>query len=120
MEAKESPEESAAREVLEETGLVVEITRLPGACSPGKGVNVVALFYLGLVRGGKLSPGDDASAAGVFQHDSLPVNIAFELHRNMINLFFTSAGNLERSFPLGFEVLKKAKSDFEKTTSISM
>jgi 8-oxo-dGTP diphosphatase len=101
MEALESPEESAAREVLEETGLEVQITRLLGAHSPGN-YNVVSLFYLGIPKGGALVPGDDASDVGVFTQETLPANIAFMLHNKMIKQFFATAGNLDKGFPTGF------------------
>ena len=93
MEAKESPDESAAREVFEETGLEVEITKLLAAYSPGHGINVVILFYLGLPKGGNLIAGDDASDVGAFARHALPANIAFELHRKMIGDYFAGNGS---------------------------
>jgi 8-oxo-dGTP diphosphatase len=88
IEALESPEESAIREVEEETGLTVEIDRLLGALSPGKSINVVILFYLAKPAKGMLVPGDDASEVGVFAEANLPKNIAFELHRRIIRQWF--------------------------------
>jgi len=88
MEAREEPEESAQREVFEETGLNVEIDRLLGAHSPGKGINVIILFYLAKPATGLMVAGDDASDVGAFKRDSLPANIAFELHRRMVAQFF--------------------------------
>jgi 8-oxo-dGTP diphosphatase len=93
IEAREAPEESAQREVLEETGLEVEIDRLLGACSPGRGINVIILFYLAKSVKGTLVPGDDASEAGVFQKSELPPNIAFDLHRRMVAEFFSDNGS---------------------------
>jgi 8-oxo-dGTP diphosphatase len=89
IEGYEAPEESAAREVLEETGLDIEIDRLLGAYSPGKGINVIILFYLAKSAKGIMQPGDDASEVGLFRHSELPKNIAFELHRQMIADFFS-------------------------------
>ena len=40
IEAHESPELSAIREVEEETGLKIELDRLISAHAPGKGINV--------------------------------------------------------------------------------
>lgn len=88
MEAREEPEESAQREVFEETGLNVEIDRLVGAHSPGKGINVIILFYLAKPATGLMVAGDDASEVASFTKDSLPANVAFELHRRMIEQFF--------------------------------
>lgn len=92
MEASENPEESAAREVFEETGLKVEIRDLLGAFSPGRGINVVILFYLARAASGRMKAGDDASEVRSFQFHELPGNIAFELHRKMIAQFFEVNG----------------------------
>jgi 8-oxo-dGTP diphosphatase len=88
IEAMEEPEESAIREVEEETGLTVEIERILGAFSPGKGINVIIIFYLAKATTGRLVPGDDASDVNCFQEKDLPKNIAFELHRRMIRHWF--------------------------------
>ena len=88
MEATEHPEQSAAREVLEETGLEIEISRLLGAETPGRGINVLILFYLARQARGTMKAGDDASDVGAFTKNELPENIAFELHRKMIRDFF--------------------------------
>jgi ADP-ribose pyrophosphatase YjhB (NUDIX family) len=93
IEASEHPEESAAREVLEETGLHVEVTKLLGATAPGRGINVVILFYLAKYVSGDLIAGDDASDVGAFKKDNLPENICFELHRQMIARYFSENGN---------------------------
>jgi 8-oxo-dGTP diphosphatase len=88
MECTEHPTESAQREVFEETGLKVEIDRLIGAESPGRGINVVILFYLAKSATGRMVPGDDASEVQCFQRDEVPSNVAFDLHRKMIKWFF--------------------------------
>lgn len=88
IEAHESPEESARREVFEETGLEVEIKQLVGASDPGRGINVIILFYLATPVGGLLAPGDDASDARAFRQEALPPNICFDLHRKMVREFF--------------------------------
>ena len=93
IEASEHPEESAAREVLEETGLQVEVTKLLGATAPGRGINVIILFYLAKYLGGELIAGDDASDVGAFRKDTLPENICFDLHRQMIARYFSENGN---------------------------
>jgi len=88
IEAAEHPAESAAREVLEETGLEVEVEKLVGASAPGRGINVVILFYLARPVGGALLAGDDASDVGAFRQNQLPANVCFELHRQMIARYF--------------------------------
>jgi ADP-ribose pyrophosphatase YjhB (NUDIX family) len=88
IEHTEHPAESAAREVLEETGLIIDTPHLVGASAPGHGINVVILFYLGKPIGGELLAGDDAMDVRSFKKDELPPNVAFELHRNMVRQFF--------------------------------
>ncbi len=86
MEWDESIEETARREVREETGLEVELTRLfaveTGILPPDQPVIVV--FYLGRERGGDLQAGDDAADAGFYSLDDLPGTIAFAAHRNVL------------------------------------
>jgi len=89
MENSEEPEEAAQREVFEETGLSVEIDRLLGAFSPGKGINVIILFYLAKLATGTMVAGDDASEVGAFGKETMPPNVAFELHRRMIAKYFS-------------------------------
>jgi ADP-ribose pyrophosphatase YjhB (NUDIX family) len=91
IEALETPHESAIREVEEETGLIVEVDKLLGAFAPGHSINVIILMYLARKTGGNLVPGDDASEAGVFNRDTLPQNVAFELHRKMIADYFAGS-----------------------------
>lgn len=93
MESEEHPEESAIREVFEETGLHIELSQLLGASSPRRGINVVILFYLAKPASGNLVAGDDASEVGAFQKHELPENIAFELHRKVISKWFESNGS---------------------------
>lgn len=90
IEAAEHPAESAAREVLEETGLLVKVTRLLDASAPGRGINVVILFYEATPAGGQLCAGDDASDVKSFKENELPGNIAFEMHRRIIKHWFES------------------------------
>ncbi|MDE2939090.1 MAG: NUDIX hydrolase [Chloroflexota bacterium] len=64
-------EQAAAREVLEETGLEVEITGLVGLYSePGKPVIVAA--FSGVEKGGRLAPGTESLEVGFFAPDDLP------------------------------------------------
>ena len=88
IEAAEHPAESACREVLEETGLVVEVEKLLDAGAPGRGINVIILFYEARATGGRLEAGDDASEVRSFKQEELPENIAFEMHRQTIKRWF--------------------------------
>ncbi len=87
MEWDEAAPLTAAREVLEETGLVVRIIRLhsieSGILPPDNPVLVV--FYLAEETGGHLEAGDDAAAVGFFELDELPGPIAFASHRKILD-----------------------------------
>lgn len=78
MDADETPEQTAARECVEETGLEVRIAGLFDVVS-GKehdaGASFV-MFYRAEITGGELRPSDDADMAGWFGPDELP-EIAF-------------------------------------------
>lgn len=97
MEAAEHPAEAAAREVFEETGLEVRVSRLLGAGAPGRGINVVLLFYEAIPTGGRLEAGDDASEVRCFKQHELPTNIAFDLHRQTIHRWFEARSELKES-----------------------
>ncbi len=64
-------EEAAVREVWEETGLQVELTRLVGLYSRTGDTNILVV-YEGRVVGGSLEAGDEAQEAGLFDLDALP------------------------------------------------
>ncbi len=89
IETGESPEESAAREVQEETGLDVRITGLidSWATSEDPRTPVVSFAFTGAIVGGELVAGDDADEAEFFPVDSLPDDIAFTTHRNAIRKY---------------------------------
>jgi ADP-ribose pyrophosphatase YjhB (NUDIX family) len=95
IEARESPDEAAVREVFEETGLEVTIKKLLDAFSPGRGINVIILFYLADTVKGSMCAGDDASEVGIFKKSELPNNICFDLHRRMIRKFFEGNGSFK-------------------------
>ena len=64
-------EEAAKREVLEETGLIVDVDGLVGLFSePGRQVIVAA--FNGIERGGQLVSGPETLDVGFFALDSLP------------------------------------------------
>jgi ADP-ribose pyrophosphatase YjhB (NUDIX family) len=79
MEMGETPQETASREVKEETGLKVEITDLIDVYyyEDYRGSGVL-IMYKGQVVGGTPKPGDDAEAVGLFGPDELPENIEFD------------------------------------------
>ena len=64
-------EEAAAREVLEETGLIVKVGQLIGLFSEA-GHPVIVAAYAAEERGGTLEPGPEALEAGFFAPDELP------------------------------------------------
>ncbi|HUV31517.1 MAG TPA: NUDIX hydrolase [Acidobacteriota bacterium] len=82
MEWHEHPEQTAVRELEEETGLKVKINSFfevySGQDDPRS--NAVLILYLGEVIGGLLSASDDAQDVRFFGFDELPENIAFEAH----------------------------------------
>lgn len=86
MEWDEDVQETAAREALEETGLVV---RLDGIYAVESGIlppdiPVLVIFYSATETGGKLEAGDDAAEVDFFPIDHLPEPIAFAAHRRVL------------------------------------
>ncbi len=67
----EALEEAAAREVREETGLDVRVTRLVGVYSRS-GDAVILAVYVAERVGGSLLAGADAEEVGLFSADDLP------------------------------------------------
>lgn len=86
MEWREHPEQTAVRELKEETGLDVELTGLfeiySGTDDPR--ANAVLILYLAKVTGGELKAADDAQEVRFFNFDNLPDEIAFEAHKKAI------------------------------------
>lgn len=82
----ENPMETAVREALEETNLVVEIESLlnvyhnPTVSGPGASIFIM---YKARLLGGELRAGDDAAAAAFFELDELP-ELAFDSTRDAI------------------------------------
>lgn len=87
MEWDEDVHETATRECLEETGLVVRITghfaAKSGILPPD--IPVLVNFFRAEVIGGKMQAGDDAAAVGFFALDDLPGPIAFATHRMVLD-----------------------------------
>ena len=74
--------EAAVREVKEETGLDVEITRLVGVYSMAGDTNILVV-YAGKVVGGELMAGSEAQDVGLYPWESLPP-LAFERDAGII------------------------------------
>lgn len=74
VDAGEDPAQTAVRECLEETGLVIAIQGLldiiPGQEHP-RGAHFV-IFYRGQIISGRPLPGDDVDAVGFFDRNALP------------------------------------------------
>ena len=83
MEAGEAPEQTAVRELREETGLLVQLTGLFGVYAgfDDPRVRAVLILYVGSRTGGELRAGDDAVEVQWFPLDALPQDIAFASHR---------------------------------------
>jgi len=74
IDSHENPEDAAARECLEETGLVVEIKSLLAVLSGRehpRGADMM-IVYCAEVTGGELKAGDDAAEAAFFCLSTLP------------------------------------------------
>lgn len=75
----EDPRVAAAREVLQETGLQVRVTRLIDVLYEG----VIVILYAAEVIGGELCAADDAAEARWFARQELP-EVAFRSTRQVI------------------------------------
>jgi ADP-ribose pyrophosphatase YjhB (NUDIX family) len=87
IEAYESPADAAVREVLEETGLKVEIDHLIEAIAPAKRANEILLFFVAKPTTDEPTAGDDAAEVRVFKREDLP-EIAFDSHERIIREWF--------------------------------
>ncbi|MCE9626628.1 MAG: NUDIX hydrolase [Candidatus Eisenbacteria bacterium] len=86
MEAGETPEQSATRELLEETGVIAQLSGLFGVYAgfDDPRVRAVLILYTGTATGGEERAGDDAIELGWYPLDALPHDIAFASHRQAL------------------------------------
>ncbi len=86
LENDETVEQTALREVKEETNLNIRLNGLFGVYSaddnPDK--KILLVVYRGDLISGTPEPGDDAEEAGYFPLQGLPENIAFRCHREIL------------------------------------
>lgn len=81
----ENPAEAAARECLEETGLVVEIKRVLDVIAGReheRGADFI-IVYSAEVMSGEMSPADDADAVEWFERNNLP-KLAFKATQKVL------------------------------------
>ena len=87
MEYEESPVECCIREIKEETGLDINISRMfwnyAGHDDPRS--HAMLALYLAEVTGGNLVAGDDAIEVEYFDIFHTPENIAFQAHKEAID-----------------------------------
>lgn len=85
----EHPQQTAIREIKEETGLEIKITGFfdifMGMDDPR--THAVLILYMADIVGGQLCAGDDADDAEYFEFNEPPSNIAFQAHRDALRLY---------------------------------
>ncbi|RMD91225.1 MAG: NUDIX domain-containing protein [Calditrichaeota bacterium] len=86
VEYYETVQETAIREVKEETNLDIQLRNIYGVYSAHDDPrnHVVLIVYWGEILGGQLKAGDDAIEAKFFTLDNLPEDIAFKTHRQIL------------------------------------
>lgn len=83
--AGEDPAEAAARECLEETGLIVKVTRVYDVIAGReheRGADFI-IVYLAEVVSGEMTPADDADAVEWFERENLP-ELAFRATKKVL------------------------------------
>lgn len=85
IEMDEEPDDSALRELSEETNLTGYINRLLGVMKGHSDIygSLLMVGYLVTSYSGQLAPGDDAEAAAFFEPDKMPP-VVFRTHRRFI------------------------------------
>lgn len=89
MEAGERPDQTAVRELQEETGVIAQLTGLFGVYAgfDDPRVRTVLILYTGVATGGQARAGDDAIELAWFPLDALPDDLAFASHRQALAEF---------------------------------
>jgi ADP-ribose pyrophosphatase YjhB (NUDIX family) len=89
MEAGERPEQTAVRELQEETGVIAQLTGLFGVYAgfDDPRVRAVLILYTGIATGGEARAGDDAEELEWFPLEALPAELAFASHRQALAEF---------------------------------
>lgn len=83
----EHPEDAVRRELLEELGLQVDVTRFVGIFMDrygDEGESTLNVYYEVAIRGGTITPASDVSEAAWFPLDRLPEPIAFGNNRHAL------------------------------------
>ncbi len=89
MESYENPEQTAARELLEETGLESVINKKNILSVIAEGHNDIQVFYwTKVITGGSLTLSSETMDLRFFEEHELPSNIAFESHAQVIKDWF--------------------------------
>lgn len=90
VDADEDPREAAAREVLEETGLIVRVRDVIDVYQGSRGGASFFLAFHADLLGGELAAADDVTDARFFALDDLP-ELAFSSTREVVARLLTSA-----------------------------
>jgi ADP-ribose pyrophosphatase YjhB (NUDIX family) len=96
IEDGESITEASIREVREETGLRVVITRVVGLYSLPED-NSLAITLEGKVEGGKLNPDYEILECKYFPFDKLPTHVREHFHQRVEDYFLNAEGAFLRS-----------------------
>jgi ADP-ribose pyrophosphatase YjhB (NUDIX family) len=91
----EDPQQTAEREVLEETGLRVRVLNLLDVFTnpPGQGGASIFILYTAELLGGEMIAGDDADAVGFFALHELP-ELAFASTQAAIHSLSGQGGSI--------------------------
>lgn len=92
VEAGESPTEALKREVLEETGLVIEPGELLGVYAKPEQDDLVLSFRANVIGRNHWQPDDEIAELGYFGRDELPEAVSAAAEARMIDAFTGQVG----------------------------